>query len=199
MIQYGIIILAAGGSSRLGKPKQLLPYRRKSLLANITIQALAVPDTFTIVVTGAENEAVEEELKATGVATCYNAAWVSGMSSSIQKGLLELKNRYEVKACIVAVCDQPFVTTAILNNLIKKHIVTGKGIIASSYAGVSGTPSLFSKKYFEDLLHLEGNEGAKKLLAKYESDVLTVPFNKGEIDIDTPEDYDNLIRSAYPA
>ena len=149
MVPYGIIILAAGGSSRLGKAKQLLPYRHISLLRNIVGEALSVLSAFTVVVTGAEKKAIEEELEVTGVATCYNAAWQSGISSSIQTGLLEMKKLHQVKACILAVCDQPFVTAAILNNLVQKHITTGKGIIASSYAGVSGTPTLFSEKYFE--------------------------------------------------
>jgi molybdenum cofactor cytidylyltransferase len=193
-IQYGIIILAAGNSSRLGRAKQLLPFNEQSLLKHTAQQALAVPSTQTIVVTGAGREKVELELEGTEALVVYNPDWQQGMSSSIHKGIQELQMLHpEAAGCIIAVCDQPFISTSIFSELINSHEHTGFGIVASSYAGTAGTPVLLSKSYFSELLLLEGQEGAKKLLTQYESNVIHLPFNKGEVDIDTAEDYDRLI------
>lgn len=190
MIQYGVIILAAGESGRLGKPKQLLPYHNKTLLRNIVDAALALDQSFTIVVTGAEKNAVEKELEDTRLIIHYNEDWQSGMASSILHGVRELMRlQPEVNACILTVCDQPFVTTEVLRGLVEKHEQKGKGIVASSYSGAAGTPVLFSSAYFDKLMNLKGQEGAKKLLNSYAGDVSLVPFDKGEIDIDTPDDY----------
>lgn len=93
----------------------------------------------------------------------------------------------------MAVCDQPFVTSAVFENLISESKKTGKEIAASAYSETLGTPVLFHKKYFPELLALKGKEGAKKLIKKYAEDVVAVPFEKGNIDIDTEEDYNQLI------
>jgi molybdenum cofactor cytidylyltransferase len=194
MKKYGIIILAAGESSRLGKPKQLLPYNNKTLLKNIVDMALQVQESFTVVVTGSARDVVAQELKDTDVTLRYNDQWQTGMSSSIQEGISAIKKlQPKVEGSILTVCDQPFVTENVLAGLIKKHEETGQGIVASAYAGTAGTPAFFSHDYFEELLNLKGDEGAKKLLKKYASDVLLVPFERGEIDIDTPDDYLKLI------
>lgn len=195
-MKYGIIILAAGNSSRLGEAKQLLAYRDKSLLRKVVDEALSLSQAWTIVVTGAEKEAIEQELSTTGVTIAYNADWPQGMASSIRTGVLEMQRlQPQITACIISVCDQPFVTKEILLHLVEQHQETIRDIVASAYAGTGGVPVLFSKKYFAILLNLKGQEGAKKLLSIYQNEVLLVPFDKGEIDIDTREDYESLIAS----
>ena len=186
MSKYGIIILAAGGSSRLGKPKQLLLYRGKPLIQNIIDAAEAVPELYTIVVTGA----VPIEVN---VHSCYNEEWPSGIASTIRQGLSELlKLQPQAAACIITVCDQPFITAEVLSSLIVRHEETGSGIAASGYAGTVGTPALFSSQYFDELLQLRGDEGAKKVIKKYAHDVAILPFPGGETDIDTAQDYQRL-------
>lgn len=186
MSTYGIIILAAGGSSRLGKPKQLLLYRGKPLIENIIEAATAVSESFTVVVTGA----VPMQLS---VHSCYNDEWSSGMASSIRKGLNELlKMQPQTAACIITVCDQPFITADVLSSLIAHHEKEGMDIVVSGYAGTVGTPALFSRKYFDELLQLQGDEGAKKVIRKYANDVFILPFPGGETDIDTEADYHRL-------
>ena len=116
------------------------------------------------------------------------------MSSSINNGLKEvLQVNPEIEKCIFTVCDQPFVNHAIFENLIKESAKTGKGIVASSYAETLGTPVLFDKKYFSELLNLKGQEGAKKIINRFLDDTALVPFEKGNIDIDTEDDYNKLI------
>jgi len=190
----GIIILAAGNSSRLGRPKQLLEYKKSTLLKNTISEALKVENALVIVVTGANDEVIKNEINSAEITVCLNTDWENGMSSCIAKGLNELSIlNPDCQQCILAVCDQPFVTSTIFENLINEHHKTQKGIIASAYSETLGTPVLFHQKYFEELLELTGQEGAKKLIKKYTDDVVSVLFEKGNIDIDTEEDYQELI------
>ena len=189
----GIIILAAGSSSRLGQPKQLLAYKNSTLLKN-TIEASLSENTLVIVVTGSNKDLIENELDFADIKISYNPDWESGMSSSISKGLTDLLAFFpDCESCIFTVCDQPYVTQTIFENLISEYQKTGKGIIASSYAETFGTPVLFDKKYFSELLKLKGQEGAKKIINRFPEDTVSIPFEKGNIDIDTQEDYSQLI------
>jgi len=194
MQETGIIILAAGSSARLGKPKQLLSFNGQTLLAHIVQSALAVPKSVSFVITGFEREQMEKELKGFAVTVHYNDLWEEGMASSIRKGIQELiKTNPGIEACILAVCDQPFADSSIFEGLIRIFRETKKGIVASSYEGTAGTPVLFSRSYFSDLQQLQGQEGAKKLLQLYAHDLSTMPFPGGNIDIDTDADYEQLI------
>lgn len=188
-----IVILAAGNSSRLGRPKQLLKYKESNLLKNTISEALNTLNSFVLVVTGADNQNIEKELNSSQITICFNEDWETGMASSIVKGLKELLQlNPDCEQCIFAVCDQPFVTSSIFKNLINEYHKTKKGIIASAYSETLGTPVLFDKKYFSELLELNGQEGAKKIIKKYSGDVVSVDFEKGNIDIDTEEDYNKL-------
>ncbi|RTY88678.1 nucleotidyltransferase family protein [Flavobacterium sp. RSP15] len=187
----GIVLLAAGGSSRLGRPKQLLEFNGKTLLFHTVEQILEV-STKAIVIMGSKNTAIEKEVDS--VLICRNPDWQKGMGSSISKGLEELLLvNLDIEHCILAVCDQPHIDAAVFRSLIEKHKKTGKGIIASSYANTMGTPVLFSRKYFTELMQLSGNAGARKMIEKYKKDVDSIPFEKGAVDIDTIEDYEQLI------
>lgn len=193
-IKTGIIILAAGNSSRLGQPKQLLAYKNTNLLKNTIQAASLLPNTIIIVVMGSNQELIKNELNSTNIEISYNPDWESGMSSSIAKGLNDLLLiAPDVEKCIISVCDQPFITHTVFENLLTEYNKTGKGIVASSYAETVGIPVLFDKKYFKELLGLKGQEGAKKIINNFLSDSVAVPFQKGNIDIDTLEDYDKLI------
>jgi len=188
----GIIILAAGSSSRLGEPKQLLQFNGTTLLAHTVQQALKAAVKAVVVVTGANNQRIEKEIDNPDVLTVHNEQWETGMGSSIKIGLKHLLLVYpDVQHCILAVCDQPFADAGIFSAL--RQAAVDESIVASSYADTLGTPALFSKAYFSDLLNLSGSEGAKKLLKKYDRDVIVIPFEKGAIDIDTINDYNQLI------
>lgn len=192
--KIGIIILAAGNSSRLGRPKQLLEYKESTLLKNTVSEALKVENSFVIVVTGSNHDLIEKELNLPKITFSFNSHWENGMSSSIANGIKQLLLlNPKCEQCVLTVCDQPFVSSLIFENLIKEHHASQKGIVASAYSETLGTPVLFHKKYFQDLLELKGQEGAKKLIKKYAEDVVSVLFEKGNIDIDTEEDYFKLI------
>jgi len=194
MNKTGILILAAGSSSRMGQPKQLLSYQHKTLLANTIESAKSAADGIVLVILGGNHMLVAEQLTADDI--LYNEGWEEGISSSIRIGLAEMIKRYPaLDQVILSVCDQPFITEKIFKSLIKEAEIPGKSIVASSYLGTIGTPVLFDKKHFGDLAVLKGKEGAKIILNKFKEQVASVPFEKGEIDIDTPDDYNRLINS----
>ena len=190
----GIVVLAAGSSSRLGQPKQLLLYKKATLLKNTISEASQVANSTIIVVTGSNHELIEKEITNPKIKTIFNPDWELGMSSSIATGLKELLRLYpDITKSIFTVCDQPYITTIVFENLISEQQKTAKGIIASAYSETAGTPVLFHQKYFTELLQLKGQEGAKKIINNFFEDTVAVPFEKGNIDIDTIEDYNKLI------
>jgi len=192
----GIIILAAGNSSRLGQPKQLLNYRGKTLLDLVSDQALGTSCRPVVVVLGAYAEEISKKHHHTEISYIVNNNWQTGMSSSIDTGLSFLLDQYKnIESVIIAVADQAFITSGIFEQLLAQHQLSGKNIVACSYAQTIGTPVLFHKNYFPELLSLSGNEGAKSILKKHKEDTATIEFEFGYIDIDTETDYHHLIQS----
>ena len=189
------IILAAGRSSRLGSPKQLLSVHDKTLLQHTIDCAKAAGIDPIIIVLGANRELIKIQLDTPEVFIAENKNWESGISSSIRRGIAALIKLSPVSdAVILMVCDQPFVSPSLLNELLRKQKETGRAIIASSYDNTLGTPALFHQKLFPELSSLRGDTGAKILLKKYEDLSGSVPFLRGGIDIDTGEDYRNFAK-----
>jgi len=194
MNNTGIIILAAGNSSRLGKTKQLLHFNGKTLLQHAIQEAAEAHGELIVVVTGAHADEISKELKNEKVEIVFNKDWEQGIASGIVIGLKKaIALRNELEKVILAVCDQPFVSSLLLQQLFEKQNKSGKHIVASAYADTIGTPALFTKKYFDALMGLTGDQGAKILLKKYSDDLATVDFPDGYIDIDTQADYENLL------
>jgi len=194
MNNTGIIILAAGGSSRFGKIKQLLPFNGKTLLQHVIDQASKSGAQPIVVITGANAAKVSASIAYSKVNIVINENWQEGMASGIVAGVQKIVSLNDsIKKIIVAVCDQPFVTSALFEQLDQMQNKSGKPIVACTYADTIGTPALFATKYFNQLLSLTGDEGAKKILKNNSEDVATVDFLKGEIDIDTQKDYENLL------
>jgi molybdenum cofactor cytidylyltransferase len=142
-----------------------------------------------IVVLGANSNEIMPLVETT---TLYNKNWRQGMASSIRTGMLEISSDPIIDNVIIMLCDQPFVSSALLNALINKQTEAAKPIVASAYNGTIGVPVLFDRSLFADLLLLQGKEGAKKILKNHANDIATIPFEKGDIDIDTPSDYEHL-------
>jgi molybdenum cofactor cytidylyltransferase len=194
MNNTGIIILAAGGSSRFGNIKQLLPFNGKTLLQHVIDEAVKAAAQSIVVITGANATKVSASIVNSKVNILVNENWQEGMASGIVAGVHDIVRLNDsIKKIIVAVCDQPFVTSALFEQLDQMQTKSGKPIVACTYADTMGTPALFATKYFDQLLSLKGDEGAKKILKSNREDVATVDFPKGEIDIDTQKDYENLL------
>jgi len=187
----GIIILAAGSSSRLGSPKQNLVYNGRTLLQRAIETAVASACEPVIVVLGANKNLIRQSIEGSKATIVYNTDWEEGMASSIRAGITALKKiNPESDAVILMLCDQPFADTSLLNQLVQKR--SAKGIVACAYNKTIGPPVLFDAVYFDELLLLKGQEGAKKLFKKYQNDVVTVSFPLGSVDIDTSEDFERL-------
>ena len=193
-----IIILAAGTSTRMGRPKQLLTYGRRTLLrhaAEVAVASLCRP---ILIVLGAYASQLQSEFDNLPVRSVINERWADGIGSSIQVGaetLITYDRADRTEALVLMLCDQPYVTAAVINDLVMAYHLNDKGIIASEYDGTLGVPALFGREYFAELATIRGAGGAKQMIAAHSSDVRPVPFPKGMTDIDTLEDYRQL-RSA---
>jgi molybdenum cofactor cytidylyltransferase len=191
--RYGIVILAAGSSTRLGQPKQLLIFKGSSLIKRVAKIALEISHK-VVVVTGFQSKKVQAELSGLPLIVVQNDSFGEGIASSIRVGVGALiENFKSLKGVIFLVCDQPYLSQNALTELIQSAHETSKGIIASAYGGTTGIPVLFHKSFFERLLNLKGDMGAKKLIQENLKDMATIDFREGDVDIDTIEDYEAVV------
>ena len=189
----GAVILAAGSSSRMGRPKQTLHFQGTSLLRRATLAALDATCRPVVVVTGAHAELSRRELDQLDVREAYNPDWETGMGSSVRAGIEPLISLdADVAAVVLLVCDQPHVTSDVITSLIAAHHTTGRLIIASAYGESFGVPALFSRTLFTELTQLAGSSGAKEIIKRHASESHFLPFPEGEVDVDTPDDFSCL-------
>lgn len=192
-MNIGGILLAAGGSSRLGQPKQLVRFLGESLLRRAARTLAESRLRTTVVVLGAGAEACTEELAGLPVHVVHNVKWESGVSSSLRLGLEALQQAQTiVDAFVISHCDQPLQTPTHIDHLIEMHLFRDFGIVASEYLGHPGTPALFASQYFPALFALEGDRGAEAIIAANPESTGTVPFPAGAVGIDTDEDLSAL-------
>ncbi len=184
-----IIILAAGNSFRLGRAKQLLLKDGKTLI-NHTIEAAEKSVCRHVyLVTGAYKDLIHQNVSSAEVIVIYNQEWEKGLSSSINCGIREILQQVnQPDAVIFLLCDQPFVSASLINNLIETHKESGKKIVNCDYGRASGPPVLFHQSLFEELTMLQQSDGAKEIVRKYKSELTHIPFPEGIIDIDYEED-----------
>lgn len=194
MKNTGIILLAAGNSSRMGSPKQLLMYHGKTFLERIIDTASEIFDPNHIVlVLGACHHEISSVIKNKNIHIVINENWESGMASSIQSGMKALSGFFpEMEGCFISVCDQPYLTGDLFSKMLQLKETSEKEIVVAKYADTLGVPALFSKKYFKQLMELTGEQGAKKIIQQNMNDVESFEFEKGAVDIDTPSDYNHL-------
>jgi len=193
MQNIGAVILAAGGSSRFGQPKQLLQFRGKTLIRTIIDAAFEAGCSPVVVVIGSNAETIHCEVAHTNVLEVRNTNWQRGIGSSIRSGLQALTDHAsDVQAILLLVCDQPTVTALFIERLIATHEATKKNIVASTYANTVGVPALFDRSFFKELLALGDEAGAKSIILQNPERVAQFAFSEGAIDIDTWEDWKEL-------
>ncbi|MBK5270328.1 MAG: nucleotidyltransferase family protein [Bacteroidia bacterium] len=179
----------------MGEPKQLLQFHGQSLLLHAVNEAVNANFSSVIVVLGANAAVLEKEINEKKVNIIENKEWKEGMATSVRLGLNTLlKINPSADAVIFMVCDQPFVSASLLKELIIKQRETGKPVVTSSYGETVGSPALFHKNMFQELLQLKGDAGARKIIEQHMSEVAIVSFPKGSIDIDTMKDYEGLFQ-----
>jgi len=194
-LNIGIILLAAGSSSRMGQNKLLLKSGRETLLENTLKSVINSSANVIIAVLGSNMEDNKMITNQYHIKTVLNKNWRKGIGNSIKCGLRNLLNESSsLDAVVISVCDQPFLNSEIFDGLINTYKKSGKKIIASGYFDTVGVPVLYDKSLFGDLLKIPDAYGAKKyIIEKASKDIITTfPFPKGEIDIDTTEDLKNL-------
>jgi molybdenum cofactor cytidylyltransferase len=196
MPKVAALILAAGESSRFGRPKQLIEFRGKTLIRRAVDAGIEAKCAPIVVVAGSAREKIEEELRSSEAEVVENKKWKQGIGTSIRAGVAHLMSRENPDGIVLLTCDQPFVDAAVVHGLIQLHQQSGKPIVASSYANTLGVPALFARTYFDHLLALKDDTGAKSIIARNPRDVALFSFPEGNIDIDSPEDWENLERSA---
>jgi molybdenum cofactor cytidylyltransferase len=188
-----IVILAAGASKRMGIPKQLLPYRGRTLLHHTVETALGSTCRPVVVVLGAHVEQTHPEVRGLPVLIVQNPQWAEGLGSSIRAGIEALVTSTDPpEAVVLALCDQPSVCPDDLDALVAAYRSTNRPIIASQYAGTLGVPALFAHPILPELVELNGDSGAKQVIQKHLAIVHPVSCPHAAHDLDTPADYEAI-------
>lgn len=193
--KIGVIVLAAGSSSRMnGEPKQLLVFRGKTLLRRAVETAVQTNFSAVAVVLGADSERLIKEIDDLPVEIAINENWRTGMSSSIKTGLSALSKK-SLDAVIITLCDQPLISAEILQKLGGVFAQKRFLVVAAKYAATIGVPALFASEIFDELMNLQNDAGAKKIInkyKKYKEKTVLVSASAAEIDVDTFDDYEKL-------
>jgi len=191
--KIGVIILAAGSSSRLGYPKQLVEFKGIPLLQHSIDVAESLELDTKILVLGAKEDEINKKINRRNFEVVINENWEEGMSTSIRKGLSEaLKLEKELEYIVMLLSDQPLVTKEKIEELIRVQVDSNKQATFSEYAGDVGVPAIFSREIFSELKKLKGDHGAKKLMYDKDFQFGTVQFENGNFDVDTNEDVELL-------
>jgi molybdenum cofactor cytidylyltransferase len=184
------IILAAGSSSRLGTPKQLLLWQGQPLVKIVSQKLLATGIQPIIVVVGAESNAVKKALEDLDITTVENLYWKEGISTSIRAGIAALPDN--IQAAIFATSDQPFVPESLIRKLIDEYGQTGAEIICPECKGELRNPVLFDKSLFAELTQLEGDTGGKALFDHHRITRVEWQNEEDFRDIDTQEEMQEM-------
>jgi molybdenum cofactor cytidylyltransferase len=195
MNRVAAVVLAAGGSARMGSPKQLLRLDGESLVRRAAKTALASRCAAVFVVVGAHADAVTHEIEGLRLTRLCNTGWREGISSSIRIAVDAVAAADPpFDAVLMTLADQPAVTPALLDGLIAKGESAPAGLVACEYAETIGVPALFARQHFDALCALSGDRGGKSVLAAYADDVARIVFPAAAIDLDTREDVDRFMQ-----
>jgi len=194
--KIAILLLAAGESSRMGEHiKQILPWNNTTLLGNALEQAKSSIANAIYVVLGAYEEKIKGEVNLDAATIIQNSNWKNGLGSSITAGVEYFSSKsLTYDAVLVLLADQPKIDTNYLNKMMGNWRANPQKIIATQYKSHSGVPAIFGKDYFQELQELKKDFGAKDILASHNDAILALNSGGKEIDIDSWETYQELIK-----
>ena len=200
-MRVGAVVLAAGASSRLGMPKQLLVHEGEALVRRAARAAILAGADPVLVVLGADASRVRAALDGlAGVHVVENERWSDGLASSLAAGVRALLVAAPVDAVLVTLADQPLVGATELSALLAR---LGDGdddrIVAAEYAGTIGVPAVIGREHADALLALSGDRGAGAWLRSQGDRVARVPMPAAAMDVDTPDDAARLAAGAGDA
>jgi len=186
------VILAAGGSTRMGQLKQLLPLGGRPMVRHVAEAVCRAGLAQVVVVVGAHADAVSQALASLPVELVVNEAWAEGMSTSMRAGLRVV--RPEIQAVLLVLADQPALTPDLVRTLVARYQATGALIVAPFYQGQRGNPVLFDRTLFAELLAVEGDRGGRLLIMSHQEQVERVEIDDPAVimDIDTRHDYEAI-------
>lgn len=191
-----ILVLAAGASSRMGTPKQLLPWNGANLLDSVIKNALVFCPDHVVVVLGANAQEIQaHSIHNKSVQFVFHKNWDLGLGSSIAYGVDFIQEVWQnTKAILILLGDQPLIDSEYVSKMIQMYKGSGKGIIATEYDKGVGVPAIFDRRYFSNLAQLNKDIGAKQIIKKFKNDTFLLGPSGKTIDIDTLEDYQRLIK-----
>ncbi len=183
------VVLAAGESRRMGRPKLLLPFGKETIIQTVIRNVVASSADGTLVVLGARRKDIEEKIRGFGVNTIFNQDYPKGMFSSVLCGLCSLPR--SARAAVLVLADQPGIPTGVIDRLIEAFLREKKGLVVPVYRKRRGHPLLLDLKYRREVGTLSPEIGLRGLLQTHPEDILEVRVSCPEIlrDIDSPGDY----------
>ena len=192
------LVLAAGSSTRMGSPKQLLNVGGHNLLDHVLKEALNSDLDLVVLVLGYKAGEIRKGLEADPenkkLKIVENDEWEKGISSSIRTGLAEVQDEYD--HCMIILADMPHLSTSAVNHLLREYLSSGSPLGAIKAGHRRSLPVIFSRVLFNELNQLEGDIGARDLFVKHQDNVCLVEQDDyNDMDIDTPEDYVHFIKS----
>ena len=194
MAELPVLLLAAGASIRMGQPKQLLPWGDKTLIEH-QVRLLVQTGNPVFAVLGSNYEMIIPLIEKLKVKIIINNDWESGMGSSVACGVSSLlRDLPYPSGVLITLLDQPLILAEHFRRMISEFIPGNQQIIASaSQSGWIGVPALFDRHYFEDLITLNGDRGARKIIDNNLSKVTTIICEESLEDMDTPESYRKIL------
>jgi molybdenum cofactor cytidylyltransferase len=191
-----IVLLAAGEASRFGSPKQIASIGERAMVRHCAINALGTLAP-VLVVTGAHRDAVETALGGLHVALVHNLDWSAGMGASIARGVHAARERNPMlRGVLIALADQPSISTDNLAMLLREHAQTPERIVASRLGDVVGPPCVFPAACFGALESLNGPSGARSVIERHPQLCRAVDMPGAAHDIDTREDYRRFVEQS---
>lgn len=190
-----VIVLAAGESKRMGRMKQLLPFRNSTIIEQVVSNVVDADISEIIVVLGHQDRRIAHRLAGKPLKTVLNRDYRQGMSSSIKCGLDHISET--AAAVMIVLGDQPLIGRDIIDKLVAEFARNKRGIVAPVHQGRRGHPVIFAARYNSELARLEGDTGAKKVIEAHPGDMLEVEVDSESIfaDIDNQNDYQLQQRS----
>jgi CTP:molybdopterin cytidylyltransferase MocA len=193
MRRTSIVVLAAGGSRRLGQPKQLLSLLGEPLLRRVVRMAADVEPDHLVVVLGSNASDCVAVIKDCGADIVVNPFWECGLSGSVRLGV-ERAEEAGADAVLLLLADQPRLNSEVIKRFMDRANGQDDLVIAAHYDGVLGAPMLFGSAWFAQLKKLEGDEGARSLVPREAGRVEIIDWSEGAIDVDTPEDLAGIMK-----
>lgn len=186
------LVLAAGESKRMGRPKMLLPFRSKTVIESVLDESLKSNLDKVLMVLGGDSEVIRKQIQSIPAETCFNPEYKKGMLSSIQAGLRNLPPGTDAVCLILG--DQPQIQAAVIDQLIEVFDKSKPKIMIPVYNKRRGHPVIFSAEYIDEIFTLDPDIGLRQLMQRHPDDILEVKIRAAEIleDLDTPEDYERL-------